>query len=159
MVQLFADNDVRTSIGEKSFYATAAEQNRDAAAMAAVRIKYPYPPANCEQAMSMLQNLETEITTTNEKIASGVSNRPAKRSLDALLTVRTEMQNWINAKKCIDQALKQEDAEFQEQLQQALNQEQDTSTGKKTIDNAIIFGVLGILLVGGLVIILKAKRS
>lgn len=145
--------------GQRYFNANKAELNRDAETMGEVRLKYPYPPKSCEEATIILQNLDDEIKSANEKLASGVSNRPVKRYLDAFLTIQGEFKAWLNAKQCIAAALKQEDEAFNQQLQNALAQEQEQQTGKKSVDNLVIFGALGLLFVAGLVIVIKKSRK
>jgi hypothetical protein len=167
MVELIDDNEpsVLTQCrdfigsGQRYFNANKAELNRDAETMGDVRVKYPYPPKNCEEATIILQNLDDEIKSANEKIASGVSDRPTKRYLDAFMTVRNEFKAWLNAKQCIAAALKQEDQAFTDQLQAALDKEQVQQSGKKSTDNLVIFGALGLLVVGALVIIIKKSKK
>ena len=164
MVQLFDDNDVSVSIpnkpfiGQRYFYANAAEEARDADVAAEVSLKYPFPPANCDQAIVILQNLDDDIKTANEKLASGVSNKPVKRYLDSFLTVRQSFKNWVNAKQCVQTALNVENDAFSQQLQDALDNETASEAGHKSTDNLIIFGGLGLLLTVAIIIIVKKSK-
>jgi hypothetical protein len=166
MVELFDDTDTNVLAackpfrGKEGYYnANAAELNREAATLADVRLKYPYPPTSCEQATTIIQNIEDDIKDANEKIASSASNKVAKRYVDSFLTIQSEFKAWLNAKQCVAAALKQEDEVFNQQLQDALNQEKSSQDNGNSTNNWLIFGSLGILFVGAVVIIFKKTKK
>lgn len=145
---------------EKSFNATGkAELNAQADALASVRATYPYPPKNCEEAQLAIINIDEAMTSVNQNIAAGVTDKVGKRYLAAYSQVLGEFKTWVNAKKCMDAALAAEDATVKQELIDALNQEQDDSAKDDNKNNIIIFSVLGLLVVGALVIILKKKSA
>jgi hypothetical protein len=164
-VELFDDIDTNVLASCKSFRgrdeyfnANAAKLNRQAETAADVVLQFPYPPKDCEQATTIIQNIEDQIKSLNEKLASG-GNKVDKRYLDAYIGIRNNFKAWLNAKQCVATALKQEDDAFSEQLQTALNQEQTSQDSSSSKNNWIIFTALGFLVLGAVAIILKRPKK
>jgi len=136
----------------------SAEANRIAATNTEIFLKYPYPPANCDEALTRVAQIKEEIKQHNELIATGASKNVHQRYISSLQGVLGNFQNYSLQSKCEKQVLQQEDAAWTNQWQDILNKEQAQSSGVKKTDTWIIFGVLGLLVIGSLVIILKKKK-
>jgi hypothetical protein len=132
------------------------EQNEAAKALGEVMLKYPFPPKSCEECFSIIKQIEQEIETKQELLTSGSSNRVAKRYIDAFTKTKSMYEQWAIANSCEKQIIASEEQAYWQQVQSALDQEKQEAAGKKGVDNWIVFGVLGILAAGALIIIFKA---
>jgi len=136
------------------------KQKEEAAASAAMLMKirktYPYPPDSCEKAIASIESIQDAIKGINEQISAGtIKKDEAGWSLAAHNQVLQEFKTFVNASQCIKKALAEEDQIFSEQLQQALDNENQSVVSTTKKNNLIIFGTLGILVIGSLVLILK----
>lgn len=119
-------------------------------------IKYPYPPADCEAALAAVANIKDEINSLQEKTAAGVLKQAdAAMQENALHQVLNQFQAYVNIKQCVKKIVQTDDEAFYTQIQQALASENKPADASSKKNNLLIFGILGLLTVGALVIVLK----
>lgn len=131
-------------------------RNEQAKIIADVRGRYPYPPKNCEDATATVISIQDAIKSINDQAASGVLK---KTELDNLLSAHNQVlqdfKTYVNAVQCINKALQVEDESFSTKLQSALDAENKTTTDSNKTNNILIFGTLGVLLIGAVVLIAR----
>lgn len=133
-----------------------AAANALALKIAELNIKYPYPPADCDAALAMVANIKDEINSLQEKTAAGVLKQAdAATQEDALHNILNQFQAYTNIKQCVKQISQTEDNAFYNQVQAALANENKPADATTKKNNWLIFGILGLLTVGTLVIVLR----
>lgn len=121
-----------------------------------LNIRYPYPPADCEAALATIANLKDEINSLQEKTASGVLKQAdAAIQENALHQVLNQFQAYVNKKQCVKKIVQGEDDQFYAQVQAALANENKPADAAVKKNNLLMFGIIGLLAVGTLVIVLK----
>lgn len=126
---------------------------------AEARGEFPYPPLNCDDAVTSSAAIGSKIQALNESIASGIDIKPNQARIAALQKVKTDFDVYINKANCVKQALASEDAAFNQTWQDLLNKEQGAASSKSNADTWLVIAGIGLLLVGAVVIILKKKKS
>lgn len=124
-----------------------------------VMAAFPYPPKNCDDAVAILGVLDQNIKQRQEQIASDVAVTTGKKYLDAYMQVRNNFNTYIIKSRCLENALKQEDEAFNQEWKGLLDKEEAKQSSSSTGNSWLIYGIIGIIVVGGLVIILKKKKA
>lgn len=125
---------------------------------AKARSEFPYPPLNCEDAVSSSLALDAKLTALNETIAAGVDIKNNQKRIAVLQKVKSDFDTYVNKANCIKQALQEDDQAYNQSWQDLLNKEQGDQSGKGSADTWIVFGALGLLLVGAMYVIFKKKN-
>lgn len=123
------------------------------------RRDFPYPPKDCDEAISSRDAIAAKIATLNENIASAIDIKGNQDKIDALQRVKTSFDVYINKANCIKQAMASDDAAFNQQWQSLLNNEQSAESGKSNTDTWLVIGGIAVLLIGAVVIMLKKKKA
>lgn len=132
-----------------------AEAERKAANVAEAQAKYPFPPKGCGDAIIKISMLQNDIEAQQKVLVTDGGNRVAKRWIEAFTGVQNDFKNWTTARKCAEEATQAEDTAFYSQINQAIDKQTQGTKSKASVDNWIIYGVLGVLGVGALIIILR----
>lgn len=141
---------------DKAFYASGTTPGQAQAAAAA---QYPYPPKDCAEAQAMSDALAERIKVLNERIAANVQINDSKTEMIAYQDQKRFFDNYIAIQQCTANALKADEAALQAQIFGQLNSDQSAQKNTSTMDNWLIFGTLGLLFVGAMIIIFKKSKA
>lgn len=133
------------------FYATASQIRNTAVETAKLSTMYPYPPKDCNQALEMAKLLDLELTSA---LQSNDSNYK-----QALIAIKSQFDNYIAKAQCKEKGTAAEDQAFYDLLKQTQADANQGNAAKKTISTGIIIAVLGIILVGAGLIIMKRRKA
>lgn len=135
--------------------ASGAEETAMSNTLADVRLRFPFPPTDCVDAATKIEGLQAALELAQQQLASGASNRVAKRYISATQQVKAVFDQWVIVNKCQAAEEKASDDAFWNQVSGALDKEKAASISNSTADNWIVYGILGILAAGTLVIVFK----
>jgi hypothetical protein len=145
----------------------------------AIVLKYPFPPKDCESASTILEMLKNDYRAEQNRIASGgtskgvqtnkqfllgivglLAGRVSGKDIDNAIISGYEQQiknfeNYLTQAKCQQQLEAKANADFLQQGINLVNQQFGQDAGKNNTTTWIIGGVLGLILIGSLVILLK----
>lgn len=124
-----------------------------------LRAKFSYPPKDCADAVRVINTLTDRIKDLNERVASGIKLKDVEAELKATQDIKSIYQDYINAANCVQQAIQAEDTAFSNQLTAALDKEKDSEASGKKANNWLLFGSIGILIVGAVIIFLKKRKN
>lgn len=168
--QMVEDNDIMLERGFSAtgpspitggFMVSIEKQRKNAAGkaqiLANVQTAFPYPPKSCEDALATILSIQQEINVVNERAAAGTMKADeVDIYLEAYNDALSNFKVYVNKKKCIEEALKAEEQGYENKFQSALDAEMTSDQEEKSkTNNFIVFGMLGILLAGAIVIIFK----
>ncbi len=157
--RLLENNDLHVLSGQPKLGFLGIGDKQEAARKLAnqvnVQSRYPFPPKTCADAQLKIDQIDAEIKSHQEVIATQGDSRVDRRWIEALVTVKDSFTKWILASQCEKQITQEQDQQFYDQLNAAIDKEKSASQGSSKADNWIIYGVLGILGFGALAIILK----
>lgn len=136
-------------IGRK-FNASAGTKRDVQVQLAKLALQYPYPPKNCKEAMDTVAILDLEI---NGKLATN-----SGASKDALFELKSQFDNYISKAGCKQQIADAEDQAFYDELKKQQDQELQRQAGKKNINTGIIIAVIGILVIGMSIVIIRRRK-
>lgn len=143
---------------DQKFFFNASGGTTPGQAQAAAASQYPYPPKNCDDAQSTSDALANYIKTLNERIASNININDSKTEIIAYQTQKKYFDDYISTNKCVANALKADEAALQDQIFSQLNSDQSAQQKSSSTDTWLIFGTLGLLFVGAMVIIFKKSK-
>jgi hypothetical protein len=125
--------------------------------------KYPAlsPKSNCQDVMDRLFELQTEMDAIRGKITAGEKSKWYKNALGVLEQRMADAKVLYNKLRCVEQQLEKEAASEKAEVIDVLTQSTDVSTragSGKGINKYVIFGIGGLLVLGGIFILLKDKK-
>jgi len=125
--------------------------------------KYPAlsPKSKCQDVMDRLFELQTEMDAIRGKITAGEKSKWYKNALGVLEQRTADAKVLYNKLRCVEQRLEKEAASEKAEVIDVLTQSTDVSAKGGTgsgINKYVIYGIGGLLVLGGIFILLKDKK-
>lgn len=134
----------------------------ETAVMAAVNKNYPIPIKDCTAISDARQKIAAEILNINNQIVAGDNPKTKKDWLNALNGRDTILKKMQTDLKCVEQIEEAELNKNKQDILKALNEAGGSNIPSSTFDKTskyFIWGAVGVMVLGAVVILLKKKKA
>ncbi len=149
-------------IGEVKDSKAAAKNQGRVAMIAGVNKAYPIPVDNCLALQDLKKTLENEIYKVNQEILAGDSANAKKDYINAINARMTLVKNKIDELKCVEKTEQEQLEKDKQETLAALEKARLEGTPEnpnQKINQYVIWGIAGLLVIGAAIILLKKKKT